>query len=283
MRKEEISDLIRHTIYPDLKDGENTAKYSNVRGAQHNVYFIDHRYSEDDTSGGFAIQSHVNLYEVKMVVEMVKYFVRNGYTNPEDIAVLTPYLGQMNKIRDALSESFVVVIDERDEQDLAEMEDGKSNNVSEKSLQQQVTLRTVDNFQGEEANIVIVSLVRNFSGSGKRDTIGFLKSKNRSNVLLSRAREGMYLIGNSKLMAAKSKDMWAPVIDILQTRNPPQIGFGMPIVCNKHPDYKNVIVQPEQFTQVSPDGGCLKVRLYVASFNKFSFYNISFFSCQISF
>jgi len=297
MRKEEISDLVRHTLYPNLEDGENTAKYLNVRGAQHNVYFIDHRHPEDNSGDDFAMRSHVNMYEVKMVVEMVNYFVRNGYTKPEDIAVLTPYLGQMMKIRDALAESFAVVIDERDAQDLAEMEEqqadedrkGKENAngnliiASTKSLDKQVTLRTVDNFQGEEANIVIVSLVRNFSGSGKRDTIGFLKSKNRSNVLLSRAREGMYLIGNSKLMAAKSKDMWAPVIDILQTRNPPQIGFGMPIVCNKHPDYKNVIVQPEQFTQVSPDGGCLKVRLYVASFNKFSFYNISFFSCQISF
>ncbi len=123
MRKKEISDLVRYTLYPDLVDGENTTKYSNIRGAQHNVYFIDHRYSEDDTSGGFAIQSHVNLYEVKMVVEMVKYFVRNGYTKPEDIAVLTPYLGQMMKIRDALTESFVVVIDEKDAQNLARLEE----------------------------------------------------------------------------------------------------------------------------------------------------------------
>ncbi|PKK55543.1 hypothetical protein RhiirC2_802117 [Rhizophagus irregularis] len=59
---------------------------------------------------------------------------------------------------------------------------------------------TVDNFQGEEAKIVIISLVRNCSG--KYSSIGFLKSKNKSNVLLSRAKEGMYLIGNSKLMAS---------------------------------------------------------------------------------
>ncbi|CAI2169643.1 16377_t:CDS:2 [Funneliformis geosporum] len=216
MRKHEISDLIRYTIYPELIDGENTANYSNIRGSQQNVFFIDHRYPEDDTGGDFATQSHVNKYEVKMVVEMVKHFVRNGYTKPEDIAVITPYLGQMMKIKEALDDSFVVVIDERDAQSLAEMEqdDGKVDKnekvALEKSLHQQVTLRTVDNFQGEEANIVIISLVRNFAGFGKRDTIGFLKSTNRSNVLLSRAREGMYLIGNSKLMAAKSKNMWTP-------------------------------------------------------------------------
>ncbi|CAG8694962.1 10547_t:CDS:2 [Funneliformis mosseae] len=244
MRKNEISDLVRYTLYPDLIDGENTAKYSNIRGSKHNVYFIDHKFPEDDTGGDFATQSHVNQYEVKMVVEMVKYFVRNGYTKPEDIAVLTPYLGQMMKIKEALDESFVVVIDERDAQSLAEMEqdDGKVDN----------------NGKGEEANIVIISLVRNYAGFGKRDTIGFLKSKNRSNVLLSRAREGMYLIGNSKLMAAQSKNMWTLVINMLQSRDPPQIGFGFPIVCNKHPNYKNIIDDPEQFAKVSPDGGCLK-------------------------
>jgi hypothetical protein len=270
MRKVEISDLIRKTLYPNLVDGDNTAKYPNVRGAQHNVYFINHENPEDNTGGELAMKSHVNRYEVKMVVEMVKYFVRNGYTKPEDIAVLTPYLGQMIKIRDALSKSFVVVIDERDAQDIADMEEkrdnkskdnlkGKDNidgdqSATSKSLKQQVNLRTVDNFQGEEANIVIISLVRNSSKSDGYDSIGFLKSSNRSNVLLSRAREGMFLIGNAELMERKSTKMWAPVINILRERK--QVGLGMPIVCNQHPDYKNIIDKPEQFAQVSPDGGC---------------------------
>ncbi|PKY55180.1 P-loop containing nucleoside triphosphate hydrolase protein [Rhizophagus irregularis] len=272
MRKE-VSDLIRNTLYSNLVDGDNTARYENIRGAQQNVYFIDHRHPEDGSGGDFAIQSHANKYEVKMVVEMVKYFVRNGYTKQDDIAVLTPYLGQMMKIREALAKSFVVVVDERDEENITQLEedrDGEENDdknnkniidesvsvASTKSLNQQVTLRTVDNFQGEEATIIIVSLVRNFSGAGGHDTIGFLKSTNRSNVLLSRAREGMYLIGNSELMASRSKDMWEPVIKMLRERDPPQVGFGMPIVCNRHPNYKHIITEPEQFDQVSPDGGC---------------------------
>ncbi|GBC02767.1 hypothetical protein RclHR1_04800007 [Rhizophagus clarus] len=269
MRKGEISDLIRYTLYPNLIDGENTTKYPNVRGAQHNVYFINHRHPEDNSDSDLAIQSHANTYEVKMVVEMVKYFVRNGYTKPDDIAVLTPYLGQMMKIKEALAESFVVVIDERDEKNIVEMEEEQKEKESEnisvaskKSLNHQVTLRTVDNFQGEEANIVIVSLVRNFSKSSDNDSIGFLKSSNRTNVLLSRAREGMYLIGNAELMAMDSEDIWAPVIEMLKTRN--QVGSGMPIVCNQHPQNKNIITKPEQFEQFSPDGGCYekcKVRL----------------------
>ncbi|GBC22540.2 P-loop containing nucleoside triphosphate hydrolase protein [Rhizophagus irregularis DAOM 181602=DAOM 197198] len=161
--RNETSELITRTIYEDLVDGENTAKYPNICGAQHNVYFIDHNHPED-SFGDSGTQSHVNMHEVKMVVEIVKYFVKNGYTGPEDIARK------------------------------------KYQNNTSKPLNQRVTFRTVDNFQGEEAKIVIISLVRNCSG--KYSSIGFLKSKNKSNVLLSRAKEGMYLIGNSKLMAS---------------------------------------------------------------------------------
>ncbi|POG67854.1 hypothetical protein GLOIN_2v1778911 [Rhizophagus irregularis DAOM 181602=DAOM 197198] len=127
--RNEISDLIRHTIYEALIDGENTAKYPNICGAQHiNVYFIDHNHPEDNIA-----------------------------------AVLTPYSGQLIKIKDALSKSFSVKIDERDAENIADME-GEENNTS-KPLNQRVTLRTVDNFQGEEAKIVIISLVRNCSVS----------------------------------------------------------------------------------------------------------------------
>jgi superfamily I DNA and/or RNA helicase len=74
-----------------------------------------------------------------------------------------------------------------------------------KTLNQQITLRTVDDFQGEKASIVMISLVCNFFKSGElgeyNNTIGFLKKI----VLLSRAREEMYLIGNSELMALNLK------------------------------------------------------------------------------
>jgi superfamily I DNA and/or RNA helicase len=47
-----------------------------------------------------------------------------------------------------------------------------------------VRLSTVDNFQGEEADIVIISTVRNNS-QGK---VGFLQIPNRVNVMMSRAK-----------------------------------------------------------------------------------------------
>lgn len=54
---------------------------------------------------------------------------------------------------------------------------------------------TVDEFQGSEADIVIVSLVRN-NGLVPWKSIGFLKEPNRMNVLLSRARQKLVIVGS---------------------------------------------------------------------------------------
>ncbi|CAG8617267.1 5461_t:CDS:10, partial [Diversispora eburnea] len=235
-RTQLLTQRLRQTLYPKLEDHPNTEKYPKVKGMQHNVYFMHHANPEDSTRNAFALQSRSNKFEVEMVVEMVKYFVRNGYTKPEQIAVLTPYLGQMLKIKKALSKSFAVVIDERDSEQLTDLEeklnDGDTDEVdlslntisiaSKKQLNQQVILRTVDNFQGEEADIVIISLVRNIT-EHSRNTI--------------------------------ESGMWRDVINILRSRN--QVGPGFPIVCDQHPETKNIITYPRNFEEVSPNGGCL--------------------------
>ena len=60
-------------------------------------------------------------------------------------------------------------------------------------VQDRVRLSTVDNFQGEEADIVIVSTVR----CNKSRKIGFMISSNRVNVMMSRARHGLYVFGSA--------------------------------------------------------------------------------------
>jgi len=65
--------------------------------------------------------------------------------------------------------------------------------LKKKQLSELLRVATVDNFQGEEAKIVIVSLVR----SNREKKVGFLRTTNRINVLLSRAQYSMYLIGST--------------------------------------------------------------------------------------
>jgi hypothetical protein len=54
---------------------------------------------------------------------------------------------------------------------------------------------TVDSFQGSEADLVIVSLVRNNPGAGF-GALGFLRDSRRMNVALSRAKHQLIVVGS---------------------------------------------------------------------------------------
>ncbi|KDQ57638.1 hypothetical protein JAAARDRAFT_270513 [Jaapia argillacea MUCL 33604] len=248
-----ISSLIRNTLYPKLVDHELVKSYPAVRGGDESA-------------------SKSNVYEVQMIKDLVLYLLRQGcYSREGDIVVLCAYLGQLARMRDALSDSVAVVIDERDQTLLADHEEEKAETpenalVEHVRVSKRVLLRTIDNFQGEEAKIVILSLVRNSGGQTNDDedqssapllrtNIGFLKSDNRTNVALSRAREGLFILGNGTNMASRSK-MWRAVMEELEKNN--AVGHGFPIVCHRHPDVVEYVGNPGELPRIAPDGGCLK-------------------------
>ena len=59
-----------------------------------------------------------------------------------------------------------------------------------------VDVKSADGFQGGERDIIIVSLVR----SNEEGKIGFLKDLKRLNVLLTRAKKKLIIIGNRKTL-----------------------------------------------------------------------------------
>lgn len=75
--------------------------------------------------------------------------------------------------------------------------------ISTKSKLQVVRVKaaTIDSYQGQEADICIVSLTR----SNRRGDVGFLGSPERLNVAISRARDGLVIVGN-RAMADGSSD-----------------------------------------------------------------------------
>jgi superfamily I DNA and/or RNA helicase len=65
-----------------------------------------------------------------------------------------------------------------------------------KPFRQRISVNTVDGFQGQERDIVIISLVR----ANDEGQIGFLCDLRRMNVAITRARMKLMIIGNSKTM-----------------------------------------------------------------------------------
>lgn len=77
-----------------------------------------------------------------------------------------------------------------------------------------VKITVVDNFQGEENKIILLSLVR----SNAMARIGFLATENRVCVALSRARDGLYVIGNMDNLT-ESSSIWKKIKAQLENMN----------------------------------------------------------------
>lgn len=83
-----------------------------------------------------------------------------------------------------------------------------------------------------------------------------MSSPERLNVLLSRARNGLIIIGNSEtfLKSRSGKETWSKFFDMIK-----RLGYfyeGLPVRCEQHNDTKNVLGLPEDFERLCPGGGC---------------------------
>lgn len=96
-----------------------------------------------------------------------------------------------------------------------------------------VRITVVDNYQGEESKIILLSLVR----SNTEDKIGYLSLKNRICVALSRAKEGFYMIGNMNLLA-KNSSTWKLIGKELQDQD--AIGEVLLLRCQTHGNISKV-------------------------------------------
>lgn len=91
----------------------------------------------------------------------------------------------------------------------------------------QVRISTIDNFQGEENDIILLSLVR----SNQDNRAGFVNDNNRACVALSRARKGLYVIGNFECVTSKSK-IWTAVVEDVKEQG--CFGRVLPLACQRH-------------------------------------------------
>ncbi|KAI0106357.1 P-loop containing nucleoside triphosphate hydrolase protein [Hypoxylon sp. NC0597] len=244
-----ISSLTRKTMYSTLRDAERVKDYPEVTGMRKRLFWFDHDKQEARSDPNHLFNtSRTNDFEVEMVCALVSHLVRQGVYGREDIAILTPYLGQLHKLRNKLRNLFEVAIEDRDLEDLHKEGLDAAPQVFKQSLGNCVRLATVDNFQGEEAKIVVISLVR----SNQERQCGFLKTTNRINVLLSRAKHGMYILGNSSTYGAV--EMWSKVVGMLKENG--NIGTRLPLQCPRHRHTPIEVSELDDFVRLSPEAGC---------------------------
>ena len=216
----EIAAVMKH-IYDNLENHESVQNYEDIKGMKKNMFFLNHNHLENNNDES---HSHTNKHEAKFLVALCRYLLQQTYS-ARQITILTTYTGQMFAIRD--------FIKQQNSEDL-----------------ESVRLTTVDNFQGEENDIILLSLVR----SNKNEKVGFIKIVNRACVALSRAKKGFYCIGNFDLLS-KHSEIWSKVVNDLKASE--SIGNALPLVCQIHHEEVTATTDKD-FLEKVPNGGCLR-------------------------
>ncbi len=121
-----------------------------------------------------------NPLEADAVVKVVELLdTKSGDEEGTSLAVLSPYSRQVDALQSRLDE---------EQKNLANLKQFRPAVGSGRFC------GTVDSFQGNEADVVVVSLVRNNHHASVRAAFGFLTERRRMNVLLSRAKWRLVLV-----------------------------------------------------------------------------------------
>ncbi|KAK8013231.1 hypothetical protein PG991_009502 [Apiospora marii] len=250
-----ISRFPRALTYPGLEDGPNTTERPPIRGLQDRVVFFSHEQPETtnesltDKRDPTVKASKQNQFEAEMVVGLVRYLAQQGY-GTSHMVVLTPYLGQLRLLREALQNENDPVLNDLDSGEL--LRAGMISQAASKVGKREIRLSTIDNYQGEESDIVIASLTR----GNEQGDIGFMSSPERLNVLISRARNCLIMIGNMDTFTQSKKGawLWTQFFTLLKENH--NLYDGIPVKCEQHPETKALLSHPTDFAKFCPDGGC---------------------------
>ncbi|KHN99716.1 CbxX/CfqX [Metarhizium album ARSEF 1941] len=229
-----ISHFVRRLAYEHLEDHPKTLERDTIRGLKGRVIFVHHEHQEETLAD---------------VVDLVRYLSQQGYKS-KDMVVLTPYMGQLSLLRKKLSRDHDPWLSDMDSYELARA--GLMTEAAAKLNKQQLRLSTIDNYQGEESDIVIASLTRsNASGD-----IGFMCAPERLVVLMSRAKSCIVLFGNMHtfIKSKKGGELWQGFFQALSEQD--CLFDGVPVYCERHPGREALLKSAEDFHRNCPDGGC---------------------------
>lgn len=145
----DIADLIRLPLYNNLRDHDSVLQYRRVEGMFHCLYWLNHE-KEEDSIGQVDTKetSRSNAYEVEMVTQLVSHLFKQNVYEDGDVAVITPYSGQLRKLQDSLGKTFSVQLSDEDKDEVAVLNpldagQGVTSNIVYKPLTKSVRIATV--------------------------------------------------------------------------------------------------------------------------------------------
>ena len=141
---------------------------------------LDEAAEDFDTHERFVAQTYgrINRGEARLTLQALHAYVEKiGISRlldeRTDFAIISPYKAQVQHLRHLIKHDAPL-----------------------RPLRRQITVNTVDAFQGQERDVVIVSLVR----ANEDGQIGFLADLRRMNVAITRARMKLIIVGSPQTL-----------------------------------------------------------------------------------
>jgi len=141
------------------------------------VCFVDMAASNDFCGEETIGKSKQNAAEAQLLVSVLKLITTASALATTEVAIVSGYAAQRGLLRRLVPDT-------------------------------DIRIDTVDGFQGMERDLVLVSTARS-NTSGK---VGFLADARRANVLLTRARRGLIVFGNSSTLQQEAHT-WRPWLE----------------------------------------------------------------------
>jgi superfamily I DNA and/or RNA helicase len=188
----------------DIAQNSNKKHYLNIEGNQRliieqdkHIYFIDSKDYESRSEDSTSIQ---NKGEADIIIELLRK-IDEAYQNSKDF---NPKVNKNQRIDERMS--IGVICTYGDQARLIKQRQKTNKVTSFKSFNEKsdsrLIISTVDDFQGDERDIIIVSMVRNPIDPG-RSNPDFIKAYQRINVAFSRARRLLIIVGSKDYLIKK--------------------------------------------------------------------------------
>ncbi|KAL1367106.1 uncharacterized protein [Arachis hypogaea] len=151
--------------------------------------FYDIRHGRESHRGGSV--SYQNIHEAQFCLRLYEHLqktLKSLGMGKISVGIITPYKLQLKCLQ-------------REFEEVLNSEEGKD-----------LYINTVDAFQGQERDVIIMSCVRASSHG-----VGFVADIRRMNVALTRARRALWVMGNANALV--QSDDWAALITDAKSRN----------------------------------------------------------------
>lgn len=149
------------------------------------MFFLNSTGAEEISASG---TSYLNRTEATNIEKLVTYFLKSG-VKPYQVGIITPYEGQRAYICSVLQ---------------------RQTCFSHKAYEE-IEVASVDSFQGREKDFILLSCVRSNQNQG----IGFLNDPRRLNVALTRAKYGLIICGNAKVLGKQFRSQPSLWVNLL--------------------------------------------------------------------